>query len=113
MKYVLFFGSIFVVAFLISACSNTGQASQAVRAPGGGGGGYDSTCFDSDGGQNYQVYGNVSGRLYNGTFYNYPDFCLNNGFLNEWFCTGNSPNSTQQNCSQLNSSWTCMGGRCR
>ena len=64
------------------------------------------SCTDSDGGNNYNVLGNVSGNA-SGSPYLYTDECTDGTHLREYNCTGNSQTSTIYTCPDI-----CQGGIC-
>lgn len=57
------------------------------------------SCVDTDGGQNYNLSGNVSGYL-NGSFYSLADYCIGD-ILGERYCSGNYSKAR---------AWFCPGG---
>ncbi len=71
-----------------------------------------NSCTDSDGGINYLVYGYVEGIMDNNPFY-YEDICLDVYYLQERFCSGDSPQSRMKSCSDLGGGdYYCFDGRC-
>jgi eight-cysteine-cluster-containing protein len=67
------------------------------------------TCTDTDGGYGFTVKGIVSGYQ-NGYPYSYTDSCNSTTLLNEWYCSGTTPQVYQYSCAM--SSTTCSNGAC-
>ena len=55
------------------------------------------SCNDTDGGNVITVFGTTSG-YYNNTPYSNDDYCVDNGTINEYYCSGNYEQSQQQSC---------------
>ncbi len=68
-----------------------------------------NSCFDSDGGINAFVFGNITGYQ-SGSPYAYYDACGNSTVLTERVCSGTSPSFNYVNCVASNA--TCISGRC-
>jgi len=72
-----------------------------------------TTCYDSDGGNNLAVRGITLGWN-SGVYYNHTDYCVmgtgyGNKTIAEGYCSSNSVQILQQNCP---GNQTCSGGRC-
>ncbi len=63
-------------------------------------------CSDSDGGQNFDVAGSVSGKLKNKAYLK-SDACADGSTLQEYFCSGTLAASTSVICS-----YGCSAGKC-
>ena len=75
------------------------------------------SCVDSDGGLNYFVKGNATGRLLDGTPFFQSDICVDNlQSVREYTCDNKNGTITRQlwyqNCTDLNSTLNCVNGKC-
>ncbi len=70
-------------------------------------GGGQVTCTDSDGGLNYQLKGNISGKNASGQSYSYADSCIGNSVV-EYACKQSNYNVTIVSCFME----TCINGAC-
>lgn len=98
---------------LISALVIVGTLiiSLAIAAQGGK---KKDSCSDSDSGNNYFVQGTVSGYQDHKP-YSYTDYCVDSNVLKEYWCSGISPQSYNEDCSQIPSNTTtyiCQNGAC-
>jgi hypothetical protein len=73
--------------------------------------GYPNSCSDSDGGNVANVFGTASG-YYNNTMYSSGDYCINDGAVNEYYCSGSLKQGVQQSCgTDVYSSGYCTGNK--
>lgn len=67
------------------------------------------SCADTDGGVNIAVQGTASGYL-NEQSYEYPDYCVNNATLMEYYCVEAYATGMNMTC---NTTAICLDGACR
>ncbi|MFH1134029.1 MAG: CARDB domain-containing protein [Nanoarchaeota archaeon] len=68
-----------------------------------------TSCADSDGGQNWNVTGRVYGNYSNGSQFSVWDYCDYWRILREQYCIGLNPYESQHWCGE---GFMCEGGRC-
>ncbi len=72
--------------------------------------GYCGWCSDTDGGFNIEVKGTVTG--YDGSPYNYTDYCVDSTHVMEYYCVGDHCNNFSAECWVNNQTAICVDGAC-